>query len=81
VESEELDEFGEELGFLRHLCNEVAWTGGKRQGGFSGAEDVELLLVFQNPDVWVTCKGGVKGRTSRNTAGQIKDVFTTGQTF
>lgn len=55
MEFEEANEFGELLGLLRHLCNEGAWTGGKFQGSFFGAENVELLLVVKDSDVRVAC--------------------------
>ncbi|TNN37357.1 hypothetical protein EYF80_052482 [Liparis tanakae] len=77
VESEELDEFGEELGFLRHLSNEVAWAGGERQGGVSGAEDVELLLVFQNPNQAVHVlpgkELGLRGDEGPQVAGDVAE--------
>lgn len=56
LEPEQLKEFRWELGSLQNLWDELVWTGGKRQGSLSGAEGVELLLVFQESNVWITCK-------------------------
>ena len=56
VEFEEMNEFREAFGFLCHLFNEVVWTGGKFHGSFFGAENIELLFVFKDSNVWITCK-------------------------
>ncbi len=60
LEFEELNEFRGVLGFLCHLCNEVVWTGGKFQGSFFGAKNIELLPVFKDSNVWITCERSVK---------------------
>lgn len=59
VEFEELNEFRGALYFLCHLCNEGVWTGGKFQGSFFGAENIELLFVFEDSHMWITCKRSV----------------------
>lgn len=46
VEPEEPVELRRHLGFLFHLCDDVLWVGGESQGGFLGAKNKELLLVF-----------------------------------
>lgn len=60
VESEELDKFRGELGLFCNLCNKVIWTGGKFQGSFFGVENIKLLFVFQDSNVWITCKRSMK---------------------
>lgn len=56
VEPQEAVQFWGRLGFLLHPQDDVLWVGGKLQGGFPGAENVELLFVFQEANVWISCK-------------------------
>lgn len=56
VEFEELNEFRGELGFFCNLWNVVVWTGGKFYSSFFRAKNIKLLFVFQDSNVWITCK-------------------------
>lgn len=59
LEPKELKEFRAALDSLHHLCNVAVWTGGKFQGSFFGAENIELVLVVQDSDEWIACDGKV----------------------
>lgn len=54
IESEEPVKFWRLLGFLLHLQDDVLRVRGKFQGVFPGAENIELLFVFQKADVWIS---------------------------
>lgn len=57
---QEMNELRGDCGFLYYLCNKVICTGGEVQGCFFGAESIQLVFVFENTNVWISCKRCIK---------------------
>lgn len=60
VKLQEMNELRGDCGFLCYLCNKVICTGSKVQGCFFGAESIQLVFVFENTNVWISCERCIK---------------------